>query len=101
MEDIEEIRKRKLEELKKIREQEQQQVQQELQKQLFFKQIMTPEARERLTRIKMANPAYAEQVEALLIQLAQSGRLRGIIDEEVGDLWREVTKLEPEPALLP
>ncbi|MFQ5891345.1 MAG: DNA-binding protein [Candidatus Methanofastidiosia archaeon] len=81
MEDVEEIRRKKLEELKAQQDAEQQRIQQELQKQVFLKQIMTSDARERLVRIKMANPQFAERVELFLIQMAQSGKLGQRIDD--------------------
>ncbi len=82
MEDIEEIRRKKLEELKKEQEEEQVRIQQEIQKQMVFKQILDLKARERLTRIKMANPQYGEQIEAVLLQLLQAGRIKGKLTEE-------------------
>jgi programmed cell death protein 5 len=81
-EDIEDIRRRKMEELKKQEEQEQMQMQQEIQKQMVLKQILDLKARERLTRIKMANPQYAEQIEAVLFQLLQAGKIKGKLTEE-------------------
>ena len=81
-EDVEEIRRRKLEELKKQQEEEQSMMEQEIQKQMVLKQILDIKARERLTRIKMANPQYAEQIEAVLFQLLQAGRIKGKLTED-------------------
>lgn len=82
MDDVEEIKKRKLEEMRRQQEEEQNLVQQEMQKQLVLKQILDVKARERLTRIKMANPQYAEQIEAVLFQLLQSGQIKTKLTED-------------------
>lgn len=49
----------------------------EAQKQAILQQILSSEARSRLTNLKMARPDFANSVEMQLIQLAQSGALRG------------------------
>ena len=61
--------------------QEEQAKQLEMQKQSVLRQILTPEARDRLANIRLANPHTADSVEMQLSQLAQSGRLRGVIDD--------------------
>lgn len=61
--------RRQAEELRRAKEEA------ELQKQALLRRILTPEARQRLTNIKMVRPDYAEQLEIQLIQVAQSGRL--------------------------
>lgn len=86
------------EELRKLREkrllelqaqQEQQEALQaarqeaEIQKQNLLRKILTPEARQRLTNIKMVKPEFAEQLELQLIQIVQTGRLRIPITDEV------------------
>ncbi len=53
----------------------------EMQKQAILRQILTPEARDRLANIKLANPEQANAVEMQLIQIAQSGRLQGVITD--------------------
>ena len=83
--ELEEIRRRKLAEL-----QQQQQLQTEAQeraeaveaqRQTILRGVLTPEARERLGRLKMAYPDIATEVEDRIIMLVQSGRLNSMIDD--------------------
>lgn len=78
-EELEAIRRKKLLALqqKLSDEQRQAQVEQQLeaQKQALLRQILSPEARQRLTNLKMVKPEFAEQLELQLIQLAQVGKL--------------------------
>ncbi len=88
-EDIEEIRKRKLMELQK-KYLEQQKAQEEAMRQemeleaqldAIMRRILTPEARERLGRVKLVRPELARQVELVLVQLYQAGQIREPIDD--------------------
>ena len=90
-EEIEELRRRKLLQLQRRLAQEQQrmQVEQEIevQKQAVLRRILTPEARQRLTNLKMVKPEFADQLELQLIQLAQQGRVNiPITDEQLKDI---------------
>ena len=62
-------------------QQEQARAEMDAQKQAILRQIMTPEARERLTRLKMSRKEMVEQIEAQLMGIAQSGRLQAKIDD--------------------
>lgn len=65
--------------------------QMEIQKQSILRQILTSEARDRLATVKIAYPDMAEMVESQLIQIAQSGRLTGQIDDNMlRDILRQV-----------
>ncbi len=68
---------------------EEQRQQYEAQKQAVLRQILTPEARDRLANVKLADPQHADMVENQLIQLAQSGRLQQVINE---DMLKELLK---------
>ena len=80
-EELENIRKRKLEELKQQAIQqriaEQQQHEFENKKYQIMRLILSPEGRQRLENIRMVKPQFAEQIELQLIQLFQAGRLKG------------------------
>ncbi|SGZ31147.1 BQ5605_C047g12318 [Microbotryum silenes-dioicae] len=47
----------------------------------IMSQILSPEARERLSRIALVRPERARAIEALLLRMAQSGQLRGRVSE--------------------
>lgn len=77
--ELEEIRSRKLLELqRRVGEEQgniQAQQQLEMQKQALLRSILTPEARQRLTNLKMVRPEFTSQLELQLIQLAQQGKI--------------------------
>jgi programmed cell death protein 5 len=78
-EELEEIRRRKLLAMQQRTGDEQKKSQAErqleAQKQALLRQILSPEARQRLTNLKMIKPEFTEQLELQLIQLAQTGKL--------------------------
>ena len=90
-EEMEQLRRRKLLELQRriAEEQQQAQVQQqiEVQKQALLRRILTPDARRRLTNLKMVKPEFAQQLELQLIQLAQQGKINiPITDEQLKEI---------------
>src|SRR3989304_2361355 len=77
-EELDAIRRRKLLAMQQNRAEDQKQPQEEqteAQKQALLKQILSPEARQRLTNLKMVKPEFTEQLELQLIQLAQMGKI--------------------------
>lgn len=52
------------------------------QKENILKQILVPEARSRLTNIKMVKKELAETVENYLITMASQGKIRGQITDD-------------------
>ena len=78
-EELEAIRRRKLlamqQKMGDDQRQSQADQQMEAQKQELLRQILSPEARQRLTNLKMVKPEFTEQLELQLIQLAQMGKV--------------------------
>lgn len=97
-EELEKIKKKRLQELQQQQTQEELQEEQEKkfqeQKKHILIKLLTPEARERLGRIKVARPKIAESIENQLIMLAQSGRLKNKINDE--QLQALLKKLMPK-----
>ncbi len=59
-----------------------------LKKQILGK-ILSKDAYERLGRVRFANPELASQAELYLLQIYQSGKLKGVItDEQMKEILR-------------
>ena len=91
MSELDDLRQKRMQELlarqqsQGAQEQVQRQLQEaELEKQIHFiiSKILSPDARERLGNIRVARPDFARQVEVLLIQLHQAGKLPANISDE-------------------
>lgn len=94
-EELEELRQRRLQGLQKQLAQEQQEVEVqqrlEAQKQSMLRRILTSEARQRLTNLKLARPQFASQIELQLIQIAQQGRINlPITDKQLKEILRRL-----------
>ncbi len=81
--ELTEIRRRRLEELREQAKKKELEKQLEAQKQALLRKILTEKARERLNNVKLVRPDLATLVENQLIALAQSGRVPLPIDEDV------------------
>ncbi len=97
-EELEELRKKKMEQLKEqqgegdAEAQQAAQEQAEAQKKAILRQHLTDGARKRLNTVKMSKPEVGEQVEQQLVALARSGRVGDTIDEDqMKELLSELT----------
>ncbi len=87
--ELEELRRRRMAQMQQSQESQLQQQamaaerqkQMEAERQSVMRQILTPEARERLAKVRMAYPDVAAAVEEQLIRLLQMGRIQDQIDE--------------------
>jgi programmed cell death protein 5 len=100
-EELDEIRQRKIAAMRDqaldAQAQEQAVAEAEAQKEALLRQILTPEARSRLTNIRMVRPQLAEQIEMQLIQLAGAGRLKArVTDEQLKALLQQLQGKERE-----
>lgn len=88
-EELELIRRRRMAEMQNAQQQQLQQQammqeqaeRREAEIQAVMRQILTPEARDRLATVRLAYPDVANAVEEQLIRLLQMGRVQGQIDD--------------------
>ena len=84
--ELEEIKKKRLEEFMKRLEEERRRKEEEMareaQRQAILRRIMTPEARGRLANVRLVRPELARAVEDYIINLALAGHLRGVVDDD-------------------
>ncbi len=101
MDELEEIKKRKLHDLRKNQleriqqqAQEEQQLQQQIQQlELMVKQVLTREALQRYSNLKTAFPDRAVQLLVVLAQAIQSGQISKVDDNTLREVLK---KLSPE-----
>ncbi len=99
--ELQALRKRRMMDLQRGMAEEQRKVQEqkelEARKQAALKLILTPEARVRLTNIKMVKPEFAEQLELQLIQLAQTKRVNlPLTDNQLKEVLRRTQSQKKE-----
>jgi len=90
--ELEELRRRRLQQLQEMQapdsgaamaysQQEAEMQRRDAERAELLRRILTPEARERLGRIRLAKPDVANSVEQQLISLASTGRLQRQVDD--------------------
>jgi len=96
--ELSELRRRKMAEMQRQGEHqaamEQEAQAMEAQRQAILRQLLTPEARDRLANVRMAYPDIARSVEEQLIKLAQMGQIDQQIDDST--LKQILRKVSPQ-----
>jgi len=82
-EELERIRQKKMEELQRRIAEEEERARRELERQAAMRVILTPEARQRLANLRLVKPELVAQLEEQLIQLANTGRIKMPITDDV------------------
>lgn len=98
--DLEEIRKRKMSELRARMDAEEEERAQEAQQEqavdAVLRRILTADARARLKNIELANPRLAQQVISLLIQLYQAGQVSVVTEQQLVALLKKLSQRKRE-----
>ncbi len=102
--ELEALRRKKLMEMqgnladqKQAEEQQKAQEEEKARRAQILRQILAPDARERLSNVRLVRPDIAENVENQLIQLASMGRINRVLtDSELKDILSRVTETKRE-----
>jgi len=71
----------------------------EAKKLMLMRQILVPEARQRIENIRMVKPDFAERVELTLIQMFQGGQLKGatpLTDPQLKQILQRMQGTKPD-----
>jgi programmed cell death protein 5 len=103
-EELEQLRRKKLSALQRQMSDEQRSTQMEQQleqqKQALLRNILSPEARQRLTNLKMVKPEFTDQLELQLIQLAQQGKIPiPLADEQLKKILAQLQSRKRETTI--
>ncbi len=81
--ELERLKAKRAAEIQKKLAEEEEKLKKEAERQAAMRLILTPEARERLANLRLIKPELVAQLEEQLIQLANSGRIRTPISDDV------------------
>jgi len=103
-EELEGLRRKRLSSLQRQMQDEQRSAQidqqMEQQKQTLLRSMLSPEARQRLTNLKMIKPEFTEQLELQLIQLAQQGKIPiPLADEQLKKILTQLQSRKRETTI--
>ena len=112
MSELDEIRRRRMEQLQQqqlaaqqqqgatyqqLQQEEQMRQQYEEQKKNALRQILTPEARQRLANLRLTKAELVNAIEMQLIQMAEAGRIQiPVTDATLKQILRETTNTKRE-----
>jgi programmed cell death protein 5 len=83
--------------LQQMQQEEQMRQEYEEQKKNALRQILTPEARQRLANLRLTKAELVNAIEMQLIQMAQSGRIQiPVSDDTLKQILRETTSNKRE-----
>lgn len=102
--ELEALRRKKLMEMqgnladqKQAEEQQKAQEAEKAKRAQILRQILAPDARERLSNVRLVRPDIAENVENQLIQLASMGRINRLLtDSDIKDILARLTETKRE-----
>ncbi|MEM2926350.1 MAG: DNA-binding protein [Candidatus Bathyarchaeia archaeon] len=99
--ELEEIKRRRVAEMqRRLLERERNRQAEErarVERQVLLTRILSPEARSRLTNLRMVRPEFVEQLETQLIQAAQAGRINApLSDEELRQILQRLQSQKRE-----
>jgi len=101
MSELDELRQRRMMELQMRQQMESQLQAQEVEGQIkhIVQNLLAPDAQQRLSNIRLARPEFARQIEILLIQLYQGGRLKKMNDEQFKALLSKIRGSKRESSI--
>ncbi len=99
--ELEALKRQRLLQMQQQAKEQEMQKELEMRRQQILRAALTPEARERLTNLKMARPEYATMLENQIIQLAQANQIRQpITDEQLKLMLRHLTERRRESKII-
>ena len=86
------LRQKKLEALKQQLEQQREEQAASEQQRTTVNSLLEPEARERLSNVRIANPALAEKIESLIIYAFQTQKMQGkLTDAQLRSILEKIS----------
>ncbi|CBY12784.1 unnamed protein product [Oikopleura dioica] len=92
---LDELRRQRMSQLQGGQQQQQQRQQMEEMTNSMLGQILDQSARARLNNVALVNPQKAKQTEAMLMQMARSGKIQSKLNESsLGDILNQIASTQ-------